>query len=87
MRIGPQYITPVLAAGAAALAIAAAPSAVADPGRAQPATITGAPAVGADYHGDYRGDYHDGDHRGYHGDYHGDYRGDWRGWFPRGWHW
>ena len=83
MRIAPKYITPALAAGAAALAIAAAPTAVADPGWARPATITSAPAVGADYH---RGD-HDGDHRGYNGDYRGDYRGDWRGWFPWGWHW
>ena len=86
MRIGSKYTTTVLAAGAAALAIAAAPTAVADPGWAQPAS-TSAPAVGADYHGDYHNDYHDGDRRGYRGDDRGDYRGDWRGWFPRGWHW
>jgi hypothetical protein len=39
MRIGLKYITPALAAGAAAVAIAAAPAAMADPAPAQPATI------------------------------------------------
>ena len=36
MRIGLKYITPALAAGAAAVAIAAAPAAMADPAPAQP---------------------------------------------------
>src|SRR6202011_3989030 len=39
MRIGLKYITPVLAAGAAAVAIAAAPAATAETTPAQPATI------------------------------------------------
>ena len=42
MRIRPNYITPVLAAGAAAVAIAAAPMAGADV-QAQPASIATAP--------------------------------------------
>ena len=37
MRIRLNYLTPVLAAGAAAVAIAAAPTAAADPTAAQPA--------------------------------------------------
>src|SRR5258707_12155815 len=39
MRVGLKYITPVLAAGAAAVAIAAPPAAMAETTPAQPATI------------------------------------------------
>ena len=84
MRIGLKYITPVLAAGAAALAIAAAPTAVADPGWAQSATIASASAVVADYHGGGHGGDHGGYGGGYRGDYHGDYHGGYGGWFPWG---
>src|SRR5260370_25613463 len=45
MRTGLKYMTPVCAAGAAAVAIAAAPVAMADPAPAQPATIATAPAA------------------------------------------
>src|SRR5258707_12772484 len=45
MRVGLKYITPVLAAGAAAMAIAAAPAALAESTPAQPATIATAPAA------------------------------------------
>src|SRR5258705_10169451 len=47
MRVGLKYITPVLAAGAAAVAIAAAPAAMAENTPAQPATIATAPAARA----------------------------------------
>ena len=52
MRIGLKYITPMLAAGAAAVAIGAAPIAAAAPAPAQPATIAAAPTVeAAGWHG------------------------------------
>jgi hypothetical protein len=78
MRIR-NYITPVLAAGAAAVAIAAAPAAMADPTTAQPAAIAIAPAavhvVPADHGGGDHGGYGGGDHGGYGRDYRGDYHG------------
>ena len=43
MRIGLKYITPMLAAGAAVVAIGAAPIAAAEPAPAQPATIAAPP--------------------------------------------
>ncbi|HZA11865.1 hypothetical protein [Mycobacterium sp.] len=86
MRIGLKYIAPVLAAGAAALAIAAAPTAGADPGRVQSATIASAPAVDADYHGGDHGGDHGGYGGGYRGDYRGYYHGGYGGWFPWGGH-
>ncbi|KAA0080455.1 hypothetical protein CIW52_22740 [Mycolicibacterium sp. P9-64] len=45
MRINLTFITPVLAAGAAAAAIAAAPMAVADPPAAQTTAVAAAPAA------------------------------------------
>src|ERR1700682_1315959 len=61
MRIR-TYLTPVLAAGAAAVAIGAAPIAAADPAPAQPATVASASAVPAGWgHG---GGYHGGGWRG-----------------------
>ena len=62
MRIGLKYITPMLAAGAAAVAIGAAPIAAAAPAPAQPATVAAAPTVeAAGWHG---GGWHGG---GWHG--------------------
>ncbi|GAF49360.1 hypothetical protein [Rhodococcus wratislaviensis] len=57
MRIRLGYITPVLAAGVAAVAIAAAPTAAADPIPAQPAVIATAPTPVA---GHFDAAYHDG---------------------------
>jgi hypothetical protein len=88
MRIK-NYITPVLAAGAAAVAIAAAPAAMADPAPAQPATIATAAAVAPNVvqaagHGG-GGGFHGGGWGGDRGGWHGD-RG-WGGdWWPWGWH-
>jgi hypothetical protein len=66
MRMGLKYITPVLAAGAAAVAIAAAPAAMAESTPAQPASYI----VQVDNHGG-------GDHGGYRGGDHGGYGGNW----------
>src|SRR6195256_5761372 len=72
MRVGLKYITPVLAAGAAAVAIAAAPAAMADPPPAQAAGGPPAPTANAgqivqvDNHGG--GGHGGGDRGGWHGD-------------------
>jgi hypothetical protein len=71
------HITPVLAAGAAALAIAAAPTAAAEPAPAQitnPSTAVVSEVVPARFH--------DG---GFHGGYHGGFRGNHFGWDPWSW--
>jgi len=85
MRIGLKYITPALAAGAAAVAIAAAPAAMADPAPAQPATIVTAPAAVApnivQIAGHGGGGFHGGGWGGDRGGWHSD-RG-WGNWF--GW--
>jgi hypothetical protein len=74
MRIGLKAITPMLAAGAAAIAIGAAPIAAADPAPAQPAIIAAGPTVETVAHGG-----------GWHG---GGWHGDWNPWFhPFGWPW
>src|SRR3954453_14780177 len=79
MRIALKCITPMLAAGAAAVAIGAAPIAAAAPAPAQPATIAAAPTVeAAGWHGG-----------GWYGG--GRWGGAWRGgggpWFhPWGWY-
>jgi hypothetical protein len=89
MRVGLKYITPILAAAAAAVAIAAAPAALAESTPVQPATIaTAAPAVapnivqiaghGGGGHGG--GGFHGG---GFHG---GGWHGD-RGWGHNWWPW
>src|ERR1700682_806902 len=93
MRVGLKYITPVLAAGAAAVAIAAAPAAMAETTPAQPAMIASAPAAGGPSivqtagHGGggfQGGGFHGGgDRGGWHGDrgWHGDNGwGNWFGW-------
>jgi hypothetical protein len=85
MRVGLKYITPLLAAGAAAVAIAAAPAAMAETTPPQPATIataSTAPAgqiVQVDNHGggDHGGDHGGGDRGGWHGD---NGWGNWFGW-------
>jgi hypothetical protein len=85
MRVGLKYITPVLAAGAAAVAIAAAPAAIAEAAPAQPAvvatasTATAPHIVQTDNHGGGdRGGDHGGDHGG---GWHGDNGwGNWFGW-------
>jgi hypothetical protein len=97
MRVGLKYITPVLAAGAAAVAIAAAPAAMAETTPAPPATIATAPAAvapnivqtaghgggGFQGGGDRGGFQGGGDRGGWHGDrgWHGD--NGWGNWF--GW--
>jgi hypothetical protein len=82
MRIGLKYITPALAA---AVAIAAAPAAMADPAPAQPATIATAPAAVApnivQIAGHGGGGFHGGGWGGDRGGWHSD-RG-WGNWF--GW--
>jgi hypothetical protein len=86
MRVGLKYITPVLAAGAAAVAIAAAPAAMADPTTAQAAVVATAPTamagqiVQVDNHGGGGhggGDHGGGDRGGWHGD---NGWGNWFGW-------
>jgi hypothetical protein len=99
MRIK-NYITPVLAAGAAAVAIAAAPAAMADPAPAQPATIATAAALapnvvqaaghggGGGIHGGGGGFHRGGG--GFHGGGWGGDRGGWhgdRGWGSDSWPW
>jgi hypothetical protein len=90
MRIGLKTITPMLAAGAAALAIGAAPIAAADPAPAQPASIAAGPTVETVGHGGWGhggGGWHGGGWGhgdGWHG---GGWHGDgWQPWFPFGWH-
>ena len=78
MRMKLTHITPVLAAGVAALATAVAPTAAADPAVAQmanPSTVTASQVVPAAFHGG----------GGFHGGFHDD-RGGW-GWHPWGWPW
>src|SRR6476620_10385617 len=82
MRVGRKYITPVLAACAAAVAIAAAPAAIAETTPAQPATISTAPAAVAPNIVQTAG-HGGGDRGGSHGDrgWHGDNGwGNWFGW-------
>src|SRR3979490_2237836 len=68
MRVGLKYITPVLAAGAAAVAIAAAPAAMAESTPPQPAVVATASTAAAgqivqvDNHGG--GDHGGGGHGG-----------------------
>jgi hypothetical protein len=96
MRIRPKYITTLLVAGAAAVAIGAAPIAVAAPASAQPTGIVTAPMGHGGGHGGWGGGDHGGwgggDHRGWGGDHGwggdrgwdgGDYGG-WQWWLP---HW
>jgi hypothetical protein len=78
-----SYITPVLAAGAAAVAIAAAPTALAEPAAAQltnPSTAVTSQVVPAGFHGGgggfhgggYGGGFHGGgDGGGFHGNHYG----------------
>jgi hypothetical protein len=74
MRMGLKYITPVLAAGAAAVAIAAAPAAMAESTPAQPGVVATASTAAAGHI--VQTDWHGGDHGGWHGD---------RGWGGWGW--
>jgi hypothetical protein len=81
MRMNWTHITPVLAAGAAALVVAVAPMAAAEPIAAQitNASVPVANAVGpAGFHGGHYGG-------GYRGGYRGGFRGDRFGWAPWGW--
>jgi hypothetical protein len=91
MRMKLTHITPVLAAGAAALAIAAAPTAAAEPAAAQmtnPSTVVASQVAPAGFHGGGGGfhggggGFHGGDFHGGYGGFHGD-----RGWQPWGWPW
>jgi hypothetical protein len=86
MRIKLNYLTPVLAAGAVAVAIGAAPTAAADPTPAQPAAI--AHVVPAGHGGGGHGGFHGGDHGGWGGD-RGGWGGGWGDWGGdrRGWGW
>jgi hypothetical protein len=87
MRIGLKYMTSALVAGAAALTIAAAPAAMADPVAAQPAVITNSSSTGHIVEAGHGGGFHGG---GFHGGgwggggWHG-YRG-WGGPWPWGWY-
>jgi hypothetical protein len=96
MRNGLKIITPVLAAGAAAVAISAAPIAQADPTPAQPAGIATGPTASADHvfqvaghggggrgGGGRGGGFQGGGRGGWHGDRG---QGGWGGWWPWGWH-
>ena len=75
MRIGLRYLASALAAGAATVAIAAAPTAMAEPAPAQPGMVATAPAVvNTDWHGHHGG----WDNHGWHGG--------WTPWVPWGWH-
>jgi hypothetical protein len=73
------HVTPVLAAGAAAVAIAAAPTALAEPAAAQltnPSTAVASEVVPAGFHGGgggfHGGDFHGGgDRGGFHGNRYG----------------
>jgi hypothetical protein len=85
MRVGLKYITPVLAAGAAAVAIGAAPAAMAESTPPQPEVVATASTAAAgqivqvDNHGggDHGGDHGGGDRGGWHGD---NGWGNWFGW-------
>jgi hypothetical protein len=90
MRIGLKAVTPMLAAGAAAVAIGAAPTAAADPAPAQPANIAAGPTVETVAHGGWGhgGGWHGGGWHG--GGWHdgGWHDGGWHPWFhPFGWPW
>jgi hypothetical protein len=77
MRFGYKQLIPALAAGAAAVPIAAAPTAMAKPAAVRPPLTTTAPvAVDAGWHGGGRGGWHGGGPGGWHG----------RGWHGGGWH-
>ena len=76
MRIGLRYLASALAAGAATVAIAAAPTAMAESAPAQPGMVATAPAVvNTDWHGHHGG----WDNHGWHGG--------WTPWVPWGWGW
>jgi hypothetical protein len=76
-----SYITPVLAAGAAAVAIAAAPTALAEPAQpTNPSAAVASQVVPAGFHGGgggfhgggYAGGFHGGgDRGGFHGNHYG----------------
>jgi hypothetical protein len=88
MRIGLRYLASALAAGAATVTIAAAPTAMAEPAPAQPGMVATAPAVvNTDWHGDHGGWGNHGSHGGgwHGGGWHG---GGWAPWVPwgLGWH-
>ena len=90
MRIGLKHMTAAVAAGVTALAIAAAPAAMADPAALRPAastaemTASAAQFVPAGHGGGFHGGGWHGD-RGWGGGWHGD-RG-WHGqWWPWGWY-
>jgi hypothetical protein len=92
MRMKLTRITPVLAAGAAAVAIAVAPTAAAQPTATQltgPSTAVASQVVPAGFHGG-GGGFHGGGFgdRGFHGD-HGGWGWHRWGWNPWGWgrHW
>jgi hypothetical protein len=81
MRKKLSYITPVLAAGAAAVAIAAAPTALAEPAQlTNPSAAVASQVVPAGFHGGgggfhgggYGGGFHGGgDRGGFHGNHYG----------------
>jgi hypothetical protein len=82
MRMKLTHITPMLAAGAAAVAIAAAPIAAAAPAAAQlaaPSTTVASQVVPAGFHGGGGGFHGGGDRGGFHGNHYG-----W-GWNPWDW--
>jgi len=89
MRMGLKAITPMLAAGAAAVAIGAAPIAAADPAPTQPASITASPTVETVGHGGWGG--HGGGWGGHGGGWHGGgwhgggWQGGWNPWFHPWW--
>ena len=92
MRIGLKYITPALAAGAAAVAIAAAPAAIADPAPVAQSAAVGPSIVQTAGHGG--GGFHGGGGGGFHGGgFHGGYGGGrggfygYRGWGDGCWPW
>ncbi|WP_009479839.1 hypothetical protein [Rhodococcus sp. JVH1] len=86
MRIKLTYITPVLVAGAAAVAIAAAPTAAADPLPVQPAVIATAPTDVAGHfdHARYGG-WGGGHPGGWGGGDRGGWGGGWNPGFGGGW--
>jgi hypothetical protein len=84
MRIGLKYFATALAAGAATVAIAAAPIAAASPTDQQANPAVAPTVVATDWHGGHGGD------GGWHGGHGGWHRGDggWHGgWDPFGWPW
>jgi hypothetical protein len=93
MRTRLKYVTPALAACAAAVAIGAAPAAMAEPTPVQPAVVaTASPAMAGDIvQARYGGGFHGGGggwhgNRGWGGGWHGDRGwGGWPGYRPWGW--